>query len=857
MRRLAASALRAPHIVGPAAAIVIVIAIGVYSYLDGEAYRAAAAWAAQSRNLVDRTQALLSLLKDAETGQRGYILTGNIDYLAPYTAALPQIAAMRARLGSLATAEPGDAQRLSDLIGMRLAEMAETIAIRESAGVEAATAVVQTDRGKQTMDEIRALAARLIAAENAELARRETAVARHGYETRILVLAGTIVLALLIWLASARVNHLVRSQEGLIADLAEAREREARGRAALATTLRSIGDAVITTDAAGGIQFMNPVAEGLTGWSNAAAEGKPLPEVFRILNESTRQPVENPVTKVLHEGTVVGLANHTILQARDGRQIPIDDSGAPIPGEKGDVAGVVLVFRDVTQRRQTQRNLEESERRYRLLFEANPSPMWVYDTDTLKFLAVNEAAIKHYGYSREEFLAMTLRDIRPTEDVPALLADVAIRTSQLHTDGPWRHRKKDGSIISVEITAHPIQFGPAKARLILASDVTERMRLEEQLRQSQKLEAVGQLAGGIAHDFNNLLTVVEGYAELVYGDLAEDDPKRASVQEILVAAQRAASLTRQLLAFSRRQMLQPIHLNLNSNVASTQRMLSRLLGENIEIVTQLADGLWDVYADPGQIDQIILNLAVNARDAMEHGGRLTITTANVEVDAGSAAAAGVAPGKYARLTLSDTGEGMDAETQRHIFEPFFTTKEVGRGTGLGLSTVYGIVKQSGGQILVESEPGRGSAFTILLPARDGSSQADLPGGAPAAESQTPEETVLVVEDDQVVRQLVATMLRFGGYKVISPATPEQALVVCADPQTRIDLLLTDMVLPDTDGAIIAETAARLRPGLKVLFMSGYTEHAVLRRTPIDPATPFLQKPFTKSALMSKVREALG
>jgi PAS domain S-box-containing protein len=646
----------------------------------------------------------------------------------------------------------------------------------------------------------------------------------------------------------------VGARNQLIADLERAREREARGSAALATTLRSVGDAVIAADTQGRIHFMNSAAEALTGWSSAAAEAHPLGEVFRIEDELSGRPAEDLTLQVLRDGVVVGLPDRTVLIARDGSRMPIDNSAAPIHDEQGNLTGVVLVFRDVTLRRRAQRHLEESESRYRLLFEANPQPMWVFDIASLAFLAVNQAAIARYGYSREEFLGMTLRDIRPPEDVPALLEHTRVSTHTPHTDGPWRHRTKDGAILFVEIASHPVQFGDSAAVLVMANDITQRKQLEEDLRQSQKLEAVGQLAGGIAHDFNNLLTVIEGYAEMIRDERSPSDPNRDSAEEILVAAQRAASLTRQLLAFSRRQILQPIRLNLNASVTSTQRMLSRLLGEHIQIRTELASGLWDVFADPGQMDQIVLNLAVNARDAMESGGTLAIATANVE--RGAAPGHDLADGEYVRLSVSDTGQGMDEETQRHIFEPFFTTKEVGRGTGLGLSTVYGIVMQSGGHVRVSSRPGQGTSFSIYLPRAADPALPAVAGVSGAAPAQRGGETVLVVEDDETVRHLVMSMLKSSGYSVIAPATPHEALRICGEFSTPLDLLLTDMVLPETNGSEVAEQALRARPELRVLFMSGYTEHPVLRLPGFDRRAPFIQKPFTKAALTAKVREVL-
>jgi two-component system, cell cycle sensor histidine kinase and response regulator CckA len=856
------SVLKASHNLGLIVALGIVIAVGAVSYLDDQAYKSNAAAARQSRSIVDQTEELLSHIKDAETGQRGFLLTGDPSYLEPYASALPQIRRLLSELSrpGLEFVDPVDNASLAPLTAEKLGELARTIEMRRRGRGEEAIAMLQTNHGKRTMDRLRAAAARVIEAEAGHYATRAAAAGNHANRTRVIILLGTIVLALLLLASTAHVNGLIGTRDRLIVDLGLAHEQEARAKATFETTLRSIGDAVIATDTAGKIQFMNAAAEALTGWTSAACTGHPLPEVFRIINESTRGPVENPADKVLRDGVVVGLANHTILVAKDGSEIPIDDSGAPIHGAApgaapGVMTGVVLVFRDVTQRRQTQRELEESESRYRLLFDSNPEAMWVYDAETLAFLMVNDAAIERYGYSREEYLGMTIRDIRPPEDVAALEANL-LKPRESHTDGPWRHRKKDGTLIYVEITAHPIKLGAARGCLIMAKDVTDRRHLEEQLRQSQKLEAVGHLAGGIAHDFNNLLTVIEGYAEMIHADQAEDDPNRASTQEILIASQRAASLTQQLLAFSRRQILQPRRINLNTGISHTHKMLIRLLGEDIQIVTILAPDLNDVSADPGQIDQIILNLSVNARDAMELGGTLTIETANVDITGeDSTRHIGIAAGRYVRLCITDTGHGMDEQTRLHIFEPFFTTKELGRGTGLGLSTVYGIVKQSGGSISAYSEPGKGTTFTIYLPSASGQ-QLAIPETIGLRPARQATETVLVVEDDDTVRKLVTAMLSNAGYTVLCPETPDEALGICADREVRIDLLLTDMVLPHTDGTAVAHEASLQRPDLKVLFMSGYTEHAVLRRQAFDRTTPFLQKPFTQSMLANKVREVL-
>jgi two-component system, cell cycle sensor histidine kinase and response regulator CckA len=385
-------------------------------------------------------------------------------------------------------------------------------------------------------------------------------------------------------------------------------------------------------------------------------------------------------------------------------------------------------------------------------------------------------------------------------------------------------------------------------------DVTERRSLEEQLRQAQKMEAVGRLAGGVAHDFNNLLTTILGYSELVLGRLAPSDPVRGDLQEVRRAAERAAALTGQLLAFSRKQVLQPKAFDLNEGMRNLEKMLGRLIGEDIELTTQLEPSLGTVIADPGQIDQVIMNLAINARDAMPEGGRLAIETANADLDEDYARQhVGVRPGPYVMLAVSDTGVGMDAETRERIFEPFFTTKEPGKGTGLGLAMVYGTVKQSGGNIWVYSEPGHGTTFKIYLPRTDAPAMAAEAG---AVRSGGGSETVLLVEDEEPVRRFARRVLESAGYVVIEAPHAEEALRIVSEWTAPIDLLLTDTVMPGMSGPRLASKLRERFPGTKILYTSGYTDAGIAQQGVLDPPAPFLQKPFTPDSLLRKLREAL-
>jgi hypothetical protein len=496
--------------------------------------------------------------------------------------------------------------------------------------------------------------------------------------------------------------------------------------------------------------------------------------------------------------------------------------------------------------------LRESERRYRDLFEQNPVPMWVFDVETLRFLAVNDAAVHVYGYSREEFLGMTLADIRPPEDVPALIEDIARSIGSYRPQGVWRHTHKDGTIRDVEITGHSLEFDGRQARLISAIDITERHRMEAQLAEATRMEAMGHLAGGIAHDFNNLLTAVIGYADLLVVELG-DSPLAEDAREIQRAGRRAAELTHQVLAFARRQVLEPRPVDVNAIVEGVSQMMRRLIGEQIHLVTNLAPQPAVVIADPGQLEQVLVNLAINARDAMLEGGVLEISVARIEE--ASSLGRGM-DGPAVLVTVTDTGLGMDAETLSHAFEPFFTTKRAGAGTGLGLATVYGIVHQSEGQIWADSSIDSGTRVSILLRRVDAQPEplAAPSGAAAPAVNTAASATVLVVEDEPAVRAFVVSTLEREGYRVLVAGSPAEAVALTGGLDDPIDLLLTDVVLPDTNGQVLAKRLVAGRPSMRVVLMSGYGADLDAQS---EGTGTFLAKPFSRVELTTIVAKALA
>src|SRR5579863_8556513 len=509
--------------------------------------------------------------------------------------------------------------------------------------------------------------------------------------------------------------------------------------------------------------------------------------------------------------------------------------------------------------RSVQENLRRSELNFRSLVTNAPYGICRCDA-TGKILDANPAFLEMLGYSAAtELIGRHIYDLYGDAEQWFDLAD-SLRGSTPFKGLTAEWKKRDNSTTGVRVSGRSVSNGREGGVVfeLFAEDITERRVLEQQLRQSQKMEAVGRLAGGIAHDFNNLLMVISGYSEFLLERLVAEPDLRAPAQEIASAAERASSLTRQLLAFSRKQMLAPKTVNLNSIVDENLKMLNRMIGEDIDLVMVPATNLWPVRADSGQIEQVMMNLAVNARDAMPSGGKLTIETSNVTLDEDYARFhAPLRPGDYVMIAISDTGAGMDTETQQHIFEPFFTTKGP-KGTGLGLSTVYGIIKQSGGYIWVYSEMGRGTTFKVYLPrvAETVASPAHIAAPAESATTEPGTETILVVEDEANLRYLVRQFLEKQGYRVIEAADGAVAMQIAVAHDAVIHLLLTDVIMPGMNGRELAQRVLEIRPNVKVLYMSGYTENVIGRNGTLDVGIRLLQKPFTLRDLRNKVREVL-
>jgi two-component system, cell cycle sensor histidine kinase and response regulator CckA len=611
-------------------------------------------------------------------------------------------------------------------------------------------------------------------------------------------------------------------------------------------------DAVFVKDLQGRYLMINSAGARLVGRKVEEVIGRSDAELFtaetgREIMAGDRKVVESGWTQTYEEvGVSAGVA-HTFLSTK-----------GPYRDSNGQIIGLLGISRDISDRKLAEEKIRQSQQKLRIHFEHTPLAVVEWDTQ-LRITEWSPSAERVFGYSREEAIGQDANFIVP----PALREQVAkIGQELLRQRGGTRSRNdnitKDGRMISCEWYNTPLVDDAGKVLGVasLVQDVTERVALEERLRQSQKMEAVGRLAGGVAHDFNNLLTVIMGYSHVLTEGLTPGSKLYGATEQIRSAADRAAGITRQLLAFSRKQVLSPRVIDLNDIMLNLDTMLRRLIGEDVEVMTVPARDLGSVKADPGQIEQVIMNLALNARDAMPLGGKLTLETSNVELsDVYAQDHHPLEPGRYVMLAVSDTGVGMDAETQSRIFEPFFTTKEVGKGTGLGLPTVYGIVKQSGGYIWVYSEPGRGTTFKIYLP------RVDQPAETVGEERKSAgmprgNETILLVEDDPQVRQLASSVLGHCGYKVLTASGPEEGLEVCRSNHKGIHLLVTDVIMPGMNGRKLAEEVTRMCRGVKVLYISGYTNNAIVHYGVLESGLWFLPKPFSLANLVAKVREVL-
>ncbi len=638
----------------------------------------------------------------------------------------------------------------------------------------------------------------------------------------------------------------LRASEALFRDVAE-----------------SLNAGLVVTDLANRALYVNERMCEITGFPREELEGHELGPILFV-------PAEQDAHDERLRRRLAGMREQYEVRhrRRDGSSFLAGVSASPLHDGAGRVVGTVGVVIDVTDRYEWEREMAVREHRYRLMFEMTPLPAWVYDTSTYRFLAVNPAAIESYGYSEAQFLAMTILDIRPPEEVERVKRQVQARQNGLPVNGRdagFRHRKADGTDIDVEINSHAFDFEGHSARIVLVNDVTEARRLRrreleigQQLLQAQKMEAVGRLAGGVAHDFNNLLSVVMSAAEVLSDELPAHSPLREDVRDIRQAAERGAALTRQLLALGRKEVHAPRPLDVHEVVMNVQRLLARALGGGVRLEIRREAAEARAIADASQLEQVLVNLAINARDAMPGGGLLVISIGVRTLDPSAGEALELAAGDYVAIEVSDTGVGMDETTLSRAFEPFYTTKGPLEGTGLGLSTVYGIVRQSGGAVTLASRPAEGTRVTVYLPKGTGASEMPVTtGGERAIGTASPKLTgrVLLVEDEPQIRVQARRLLERCGFTVLEAVDGADGARVFGVERTRIDVVVTDVVMPVLGGVELVSRVRAMAPKMPVVFVSGFA--AEDRDLPLGARTAFVAKPYTMASLRAAIEGVIA